>query len=71
MRVCSHTVLAAFLYLHLQAPKAAAPATNGSGPSVAASDVTGSHHALLLAMVADELGCKPTDIGAFVFTTSY
>lgn len=51
-------------YMMLQAPKsAAAAATNGSGPSVAPSDATGSHHPLLLSMVAEELGCKPTDIG--------
>lgn len=46
-----------------QAPKAAPAPTNGTGPSVAPSDATGSHHALLLSMLADELGCKPTDIG--------
>ena len=39
--------------------------TNGSSPPVAPSDVTGSHHALLLQMLADELGCKTTDIGAW------
>ena len=48
----------------VQAPKPAAASTNGTGPTVAPSDVTGSHHALLPSMLADELGCQPTDIGA-------
>lgn len=48
-----------------KAPKPTPAPSNGSTPAVAAGDITGSHHALLLSMLADELGCKTTDIVDF------
>lgn len=49
-----------------KAPKPAPAATNGtSAPPVAAADVTSNHHALLLELIAAELGCQPTDIVDF------
>lgn len=56
----------ACLFPPVQAPKpAAAPTTNSSQPQPASGDVTGSHHELLLKLLADELGCKTNDIGGW------
>jgi aspartyl aminopeptidase len=45
---------------------AAAPPTNGTTAAAAAPcNVVDNHHALLLDMLADQLGCLPTDIVDF------
>jgi aspartyl aminopeptidase len=53
-------------------PQAAVTGGNGSSPAaaaagakVAAGDVTANHHALLLQLLADALGCSPADIVDF------